>query len=66
IVYILYSHKHDKTYVGVTGNLEKRFLSHILKNDDFRKSKAKTFKNAIEIVNNLCTSLFSAEWLHIK
>ena len=27
-VYILYSEKFDKTYVGFTSDLEKRFLSH--------------------------------------
>ncbi len=27
-VYILYSHKHDKHYVGFTTDLAERFLSH--------------------------------------
>jgi putative endonuclease len=27
-VYILYSEKFDKTYVGFTSDIEKRFLSH--------------------------------------
>jgi putative endonuclease len=27
-VYVLYSEKHNKIYVGMTSNLEQRFLSH--------------------------------------
>ena len=27
-VYVLYSNKYDKIYVGYTSNLEQRFLSH--------------------------------------
>ena len=37
-VYILYSERHGKSYVGFTGNLEQRLLSHnVLSNKDWTK-----------------------------
>jgi putative endonuclease len=27
-VYVIYSEKYDKIYIGVTGNLEKRLFAH--------------------------------------